>query len=94
MCLDGEILPWAVKASASSEESDLVEAGRVALDETNKALEAGHASAVLRHWQEIIQAERSALERYDTMFKRSPRDAVHECVLGVLAQEVTPTMST
>jgi hypothetical protein len=68
--LDGEILPWAVKAAESSEESGLVEAGFAAFSETSIALDSGSSSTLKGHWRETIERERLALARYDLMFKR------------------------
>jgi protein phosphatase len=69
-CFDGEILPWSVKASESSEESDLVESGELVLSETHRALGVDPESHLRRHWSGVIAEERIALERYDAMFKR------------------------
>jgi hypothetical protein len=69
-CFDGEILPWAVKALDSNEESDLVEAGLPVLRETAGALAAGPASALKVHWKETVEAELAALSRYNQMFKK------------------------
>ncbi len=68
--LDGEILPWAVKAAESSEESGLVEAGTAVFSETMSAFESDSSSPLKAHWKETIERERSALEQYDVMFKR------------------------
>ena len=70
VCFDGEILPWAVKASESSEESDLVQAGSLVLSETEKALGETSNSASKLYWQGVLSRERAALERYDLMFKK------------------------
>jgi hypothetical protein len=69
-CFDGEILPWSLKAAESSEESDLVESGSPVLSETARALGADPESVLRKHWSNLIAEERSALERYDVMFKR------------------------
>lgn len=67
---DGEILPWAVKAAESSEESDLVTNGELVLEETESALESAAPSSLIEYWKEAIHGERAALQRYDSMFKR------------------------
>lgn len=69
-CFDGEILPWAVKAAESSEESDLVESGSLVFGETYRALGVDPESPLKKHWSGVIAEEQGALERYDAMFKR------------------------
>jgi protein phosphatase len=68
--LDGEILPWAIKAAESSEESDLVEAGSQVLSETARVLGAGVPSTSQSYWKETIEEEQLALGQYDLMFKK------------------------
>lgn len=70
VCFDGEILPWAVKAAESSEESDLVQTGMLALSETKRALAEGAISASKKTWTEVVDGERAALAKYDAMFKK------------------------
>lgn len=67
VCLDGEIKPWAIKASESSEDSDLVEAGKAALGATAELL--GRDSETKVYWQQQIDTELAALDGYDSLFK-------------------------
>jgi hypothetical protein len=69
VCLDGEVLPWAVKAAESSEESGLVEAGKLVLEETLLALRCAEDSAAKSYWKNVCEAQLLALHRYDSMFK-------------------------
>jgi protein phosphatase len=68
--LDGEIMPWSFKASDSSEESDLAEAGFLALKATVDALGPAQRSAVRRHWLERLEQRISGLNSYNAMFKK------------------------
>jgi hypothetical protein len=67
VCLDGEILPWSIKAAESSEESDLVEAGFSVLEEAIRTL--GSDTALKRDWSNVLESELAALAGYDSMFK-------------------------
>lgn len=77
VCLDGEVLPWAVKASDSSEESDLVEAGTAAMEKTLAALAEAGTGNGFDFWRERIEGERRALASYDQMFKHYRTEAVN-----------------
>jgi protein phosphatase len=68
--LDGEILPWSVKAADSAEESGLVEAARLVLSNTAAAIVGSSVSSLGAHWRNAVNAEQESLERYDLMFKK------------------------
>lgn len=81
VCFDGEILPWAIKASETALESDLVEAGLCAFNETLQSLEAVGDSSTKAYWLMVIERERSALLRYEQMFKRYRNEEVNLAAL-------------
>lgn len=68
VCLDGEVLPWAIKAAESSEESRLVELGFKVVRETLAALEG--LSGMAEYWRRLLIARLSGLERYNSLFRR------------------------
>jgi hypothetical protein len=71
---DGEILPWAVKAAESSEESSLVEAGLPVLRQAATVLRDADTS-LTRHLLADVERERATLELYDGMFKKYRTEA-------------------
>jgi hypothetical protein len=73
--LDGEILPWSIKAADSSEESDLAEAGFLVLKATSEALDPSTRSVVRRDWLERVEHGISGLNSYNAMFRKYRSEA-------------------